>query len=164
MTRPKTKRFRLLPAIFILVCLGVLAFSFAFQADKDAAAQTAFPPHAGQGALSGDSVLAQALPALKAKVPEWFKDKDVPGAAVTVVDDKSILWEEVLGHTDRSRQRPVTPRTLFSIQSMSKSFTALGVLMAVQDGILDLDKPITEYLPDFTVNSRFEDHPERKMT
>jgi CubicO group peptidase (beta-lactamase class C family) len=47
---------------------------------------------------------------------------------------------------------------------MSKSFAALGVLMVVQDGLLDLDAPITEYLPDFSVKSRFEDHPERKMT
>ena len=164
MTGPKTKRFRLLPAMSILAYLGVFSFPFAFPADKTALAQTASPSPAEQAALSGESVLAQALPALKAKVPEWFKDKDVPGAAVTVVDDKNILWEEVLGHTDRSRQRPVTPRTLFSIQSMSKSFTALGVLTAVQDGLLDLDRPITEYLPDFTVNSRFEDHPERKMT
>jgi CubicO group peptidase (beta-lactamase class C family) len=47
---------------------------------------------------------------------------------------------------------------------MSKSFTALGVLVAVQDGLLDLDAPITDYLPDFSVRSRYEDHPERKMT
>ncbi len=164
MTGPKTERIRFLPAIFILVCLGVLSCSFASPADRPAAAQTTSPPSDGQAALSGESVLARFLPALKAKVPEWFKDKDVPGAAITVVDDKNILWEEVLGHTDRSRQRPITPRTIFSIQSMSKSFTALGILTAVQDGLLDLDKPITEYLPDFTVNSRFEDHPEQKMT
>ena len=47
---------------------------------------------------------------------------------------------------------------------MSKSFTALGVLMAVQDGLLDLDEPVTTYLPEFTVNSPFEEHPEKKMT
>ncbi len=47
---------------------------------------------------------------------------------------------------------------------MSKSFTALGILTAVQDGLLSLDAPITEYLPEFTVHSRFEEHPERKMT
>ncbi|MCJ7588397.1 MAG: beta-lactamase family protein, partial [Candidatus Aminicenantes bacterium] len=36
--------------------------------------------------------------------------------------------------------------------------------MAVQDGLLYLDAPITDYLPDFSVRSRYEDHPERKMT
>jgi CubicO group peptidase (beta-lactamase class C family) len=165
MTVPKTKRLFLLPAILILASLGALSSPISLPAgqSEDAARPISQTP-ASPASLSGESVLAQALPALKAKVPEWFKKKDAVGAAVAVVDDKNILWEEVLGRTDRSKEKPVTPRTLFSIQSMSKSFTALGVLMAVQEGVLDLDRPITEYLPDFRVNSRFEEHPERKMT
>jgi len=101
---------------------------------------------------------------LKVKIPEWLAETDVPGAAVAVVDDHGILWKEVYGHRMRGGNEPVTEETLFSIQSMSKSFTALGVLTAVQDGLLNLDLPITDYLPGFTVNSPFEDHPERKMT
>jgi len=101
---------------------------------------------------------------LKVKIPEWLAEADVPGAAVAVVDDTGILWKEVYGHTRRGGKESITEETLFSIQSMSKSFTALGVLMAVQDGLLDLDKPVAEYLPDFKVNSPFEEHPERKMT
>jgi CubicO group peptidase (beta-lactamase class C family) len=53
---------------------------------------------------------------------------------------------------------------LFSVQSVSKNFTAAAVLLAVLEGLLDLDRPISEYLPSFTVNSRFEEHPEKKMT
>ncbi len=109
-------------------------------------------------------IRARAVEELKKEVPEWIKESVLPGAAVAIVDDKSILWQTVFGRTSREGVTLVTPETLFSIQSMSKSFTALGVLMAVQDGLLDLDAPITEYVPDFTVNSPFEDHPERKMT
>ncbi|MFC2166153.1 serine hydrolase domain-containing protein, partial [Acidobacteriota bacterium] len=101
---------------------------------------------------------------LKVKIPEWLAEADVPGAAVVVVDDSGILWKAVYGHTQRGGEDPITEETLFSIQSMSKSFTALGVLMAVQNGVLDLDVPVAEYLPDFKVNSPYEDHPERKMT
>ena len=112
-----------------------------------------------------DSALtAQVVEELKSKVPDWFKERDIPGMAVAVVDDEKILWQQVLGHTSRSKERLINPETIFSIQSMSKSFTALGVLMAVQDGLLDLDEPITTYLPDFTVNSPYEEHPEKKMT
>ncbi|MGB2906267.1 MAG: serine hydrolase domain-containing protein [Candidatus Aminicenantaceae bacterium] len=74
----------------------------------------------------------------------------MPGAAVAIVDDKSILWQMTFGRTHREGGQSITEETLFSIQSMSKSFTALGVLMAVQDGLLDLDAPITEYIPGFT--------------
>ena len=110
------------------------------------------------------SLIAQVVEELKSKVPDWFKERDIPGMAIAVVDDEKILWQQVLGHTSRSKEKPINPETIFSIQSMSKSFTALGVLMAVQDGLLDLDEPITTYLPDFAVNSPHEEHPEKKMT
>ena len=54
--------------------------------------------------------------------------------------------------------------TIFSVQSMSKLFTATAVMQAVAAGRLDLDEPITTYLPGFTVHSAFEEHPERKIT
>jgi CubicO group peptidase (beta-lactamase class C family) len=109
-------------------------------------------------------IISDIIEKLKLKIPEWLAEADVPGAAVVVVDDAGILWKSVYGHKKRGGKEPITEETLFSIQSMSKSFTALGVLMAVQDGILDLDVPVSEYLPDFKVNSPYEEHPERKMT
>jgi CubicO group peptidase (beta-lactamase class C family) len=111
-----------------------------------------------------ESIGAQVAAKIQARMPEWFKQKNTPGAVIAVVDDRAIVWQGAYGTTIRGQDKPVTSRTLFSIQSMSKSFTALGVLMAVQDGLLDLDAPITDYLPDFSVHSRYEDHPERKMT
>lgn len=111
-----------------------------------------------------DSVAAELIKGLEAGLPAWIKKGDVPGVAVAVVDDQRVLWQGVYGFTSRAKDKPVTPRTLFSIQSMSKSFAALGVLAAVQDGLLDLDRPITEYLPNFTVHSRYGENPERKMT
>ena len=54
--------------------------------------------------------------------------------------------------------------SIFSVQSMSKLFTATAVMQAVAAGRLDLDTPITTYLPEFTVHSAFEKHPERKIT
>jgi CubicO group peptidase (beta-lactamase class C family) len=54
--------------------------------------------------------------------------------------------------------------TVFNVQSMSKLFTATAVMQAVQSGRLDLDVPITTYLPDFTVHSAFEPRPEQRIT
>jgi CubicO group peptidase (beta-lactamase class C family) len=47
---------------------------------------------------------------------------------------------------------------------MSKVFTATAVMIAVQEGLVDLDEPIVTYLPDFTVHSAFEAYPQRKIT
>ncbi|MCX6569196.1 MAG: serine hydrolase [Candidatus Aminicenantes bacterium] len=143
-----------------LVLFTALLFSIA-AAWSPAPAES---PRSQAAAPARDPVAARVVKELQAGLPAWVKEKDVPGVAVAVVDDKEILWQGVYGFTSRAKDKPVTPRTLFSIQSMSKSFTALAVLMAVQDGLLDLDRPITEYLPNFTVHSRFEESPERKMT
>jgi len=95
-----------------------------------------------------------------------MKEHKIPGLSIAVVDREDILWTAGFGSCDSDswHKQPVTRDTLFSIQSMSKTFTSLGVMMAVRDGLVDLDTPITRYLPDFTVNSRFEENPQDRMT
>lgn len=53
---------------------------------------------------------------------------------------------------------------MFGVQSCSKMYTATAVLLAVQQGLVELDVPATRYLPEFRVNSSFEDHPEQLIT
>ncbi len=91
------------------------------------------------------------------------KDK-VPGVSFAIVDRVGILWAAGFGYTDYDLKTPVTTDTMFLICSMSKTITATAVMVAVQDGLLELDVPIIEYLPQFTVNSRFEENPEKKIT
>ena len=102
--------------------------------------------------------------ALLGWLPDRLEDSGVPGAAVTVVGRQEIIREEVFGVAGAPGSSPITPDTIFLIRSISKSVTAIAVLMAVQDGLVDLDAPISEYLPDFTIPSRFEEHPEDVMT
>jgi len=114
---------------------------------------------------SGPSGHAKAIAAaLSGWLPEQMKERGVPGAAVAVVDRTATVWEEAWGVTDGPGSSPITLDTVFNIRSVSKNVTALGVLMAVQDGLVDLDAPISEYLPDFTVHSRFDEHPEKLIT
>ena len=108
--------------------------------------------------------IADVIAKYREEIPQQMKEKNIPGLAIAVVDDQGILWQESFGYTDWDGQTPVTSSTLFSIQSMSKSFTATAAMFAAQDGLVDLDAPITTYLPDFHVNSIFEEHPEQKIT
>lgn len=98
------------------------------------------------------------------EIPQLMQQQNIPGLAIAVVDDQGILWAEGFGFTDTDQQVPITPGTIFSIQSMSKLFTALGVMRAVQACVLELNTPITTYLPDFTPHSIVEEHPEQKIT
>jgi CubicO group peptidase (beta-lactamase class C family) len=93
-----------------------------------------------------------------------MKQDDIPGGAVSLVHEGKVVWTEGFGVTDRASARPIDAQTIFSIQSTSKHFTATAIMLAVQNGLLDLDAPITTYLPEFSVHSRFEKDPQQKMT
>jgi CubicO group peptidase (beta-lactamase class C family) len=97
-------------------------------------------------------------------IPEIMKSRGIPGVSVALVDREGVLWGTGFGFTDYDRKTPVTRDTSFLICSMSKTFVALAVMCAVRDGLIDLDTPITTYLPYFAINSRFEADPQDKIT
>ena len=88
----------------------------------------------------------------------------VPGAAICLIYDGKPAWVEGFGVTARNAGLPVRDDTIFSIQSTSKNMTTTAIMLAVQRGLLDLDTPITTYVPDFTVNSRFDAKPQNRIT
>jgi CubicO group peptidase (beta-lactamase class C family) len=93
-------------------------------------------------------------PVAPAALDEWFddavRDAGIPGAAIAVVEDGRIVHEHGTGVADDSG-RPVTARTPFVIGSLAKSLTALAVGQLVERGLVDLDAPVRQYVPDFAV-------------
>lgn len=111
-----------------------------------------------------DDAAATVIATYRERIPELMAEEGIPGLAVALVNKDRTLWVEGFGHIDEGGSAPVNADTIFSVQSMSKLFTATAVMQAVATGRLDLDAPITAYLPEFTVHSAFEEHPERKIT
>lgn len=93
---------------------------------------------------------------------DFKKNENIHGLAFAIFDNAQIIKEICLGESTYNYQ--IDRHTLFSIQSISKSITALAVMFAVQDSILILDNSISEYLSEFTIQSCFEDNPEQKIT
>ena len=85
-------------------------------------------------------------------VQGWMAANGVPGLALAVTQDTRVI--HLRGYGDAGNGRPVTPDTQFLVASLSKSFTALTVLQLVEDGRVNLDAPVTAYLPGFTVADR----------
>ncbi|HEY0904875.1 MAG TPA: serine hydrolase domain-containing protein [Marmoricola sp.] len=112
---------------------------------------------------AGEDAVSSMIATYSERIPELMADQDVPGLAIAVVDRDRVLWVEGFGDRDDDGD-PVTTDTIFAVESMSKLFTATAVMQAVAAGRLDLDEPIPTYLPDFTVHSAFEAHPERSIT
>jgi len=88
-------------------------------------------------------------------VVRQMKEWRVPGVGVVIVKDGRTLCAEGFGYRDVAKRLPVTPQTLFAIGSCSKAFTTLVMGMLVDEGKLEWDKPVREYLPDFALHDRF---------
>src|SRR5512143_2593056 len=73
----------------------------------------------------------------------------IPGAQIAVIQDGVLIWSEGFGLADVEQQVPVTPITRFRIASISKSVTAVGLGLLVQEGKVDLDQPVQRYVPYF---------------
>lgn len=83
------------------------------------------------------------------------RKEHVVGLSVAVVDGDRTLLAGGFGLADREGGVPVTADTVFRAASVSKPFTALAALRLAEEGQLRLDAPITKYLPEFSVQSRF---------
>jgi CubicO group peptidase (beta-lactamase class C family) len=129
-----------------------------------AAASTAPAAARSAPAAAHDAGVAAVIASYQDRIPDLMAQQDIPGLALAVVDGDHVVWQQGFGTTDGDGSSPVTVDTLFSAQSMSKTFTATGVMQAVQSGRLDLDVPITRYVPGFTVHSAFESDPEHRIT
>src|SRR5688500_13797617 len=76
----------------------------------------------------------------------------VPGVAVGAVIDGEVVLAEGFGQRDIENDLPVTPTTLFAFGSSTKSLTALLVAMYVEDGLLDWETPVRDYIAGFRMH------------
>jgi CubicO group peptidase (beta-lactamase class C family) len=82
-------------------------------------------------------------------VAAQMKQWKVPGVAIAVVQEGKIILLKGYGLRDVKDNLPVTPKTLFAIGSITKSFTVSVLGMLVDEGKLDWDKPVRDQMPDF---------------
>jgi CubicO group peptidase (beta-lactamase class C family) len=84
-----------------------------------------------------------------------LKDWKVPACALAVVKDGEVVHSQGYGLRDVEKNLPSTSDTLFAIGSTSKAFTATAIGILVDDGKLEWDKPIREYIPEFKMVDPF---------
>jgi len=89
---------------------------------------------------------------------EAFKTAEIPGMAVTIFTKDNILYKEELGYANVEKKIPFTVNTIMNIASISKTFIAVALMMAVEDGILDLDEDVNNILPFKVTNPYFSNN------
>lgn len=78
-----------------------------------------------------------------------------PGVAVALIEDGAVSWQGRYGLVDRDRKVRVSDRTVFEAGSLSKLFTCAAVLQLADRGLIDIDRPFVDYVPDFSIGSTF---------
>lgn len=83
---------------------------------------------------------------------------NIPGLSIAVINDSKIVYNQTFGFANLEKKLPVTNKTIFEGASMSKSVFAFFTMKFVEEGKLDLDKPLYEYLPyqDIAYDDRYK--------
>ncbi len=110
-------------------------------------------------------------------IPERMKafvdDGSISGAVYLVAYRGEVVALDAVGFSDIENRKPMQAGTIVQIMSQTKSFTGVAAMMLVEDGKLDLTRPVQDYLPEFkgqlieekrSDGSVFTHPPERPMT
>ena len=84
-------------------------------------------------------------------VEDIKKDHEASGIAVAIIDKSGkTQYEKFWGVRDLESGKEVNGDTIFGLASVTKSFTALSIMQLEEKGMIDLDAPISQYIPEFT--------------
>lgn len=142
-------------ALLVLTC----ALAIHAQSEKKstpAPTTTAKPAAFAEPAVQAHELTAEDLTSfLDGLMPLQIQRADIAGAVVVVVKDGKLLFANGYGYSDVASKKPVSPETtLFRPGSISKTFTWTAVMQQVEQGKLDLDRDVNDYL-DFRVPPAF---------
>ena len=85
---------------------------------------------------------------------QWKNEYNLAGLAAGVVQDGELVYVKGFGQADIKQNIPVTADTVFRIGSISKTFTAIGIMQLYEQGRFDLDDPINQHLKSYQVKHR----------
>lgn len=94
---------------------------------------------------------------IEKEMRRMMRKHHLPAMALSIVEEEEILFQEARGFIDLENKIPATAQSLFKLYSVSKAFTALEIFREIEEGMVDLETPISEYLPEFSIQSRFGD-------
>jgi CubicO group peptidase (beta-lactamase class C family)/D-alanyl-D-alanine dipeptidase len=99
---------------------------------------------------------AAAAAALERFISHEVAAKELPALSIALVDDQAVVWARGFGLANPRAKTPATAETVYRVGSVSKLFTDVAVMQLVERGRLDLDAPVSRYLPDFKPTNPFD--------
>jgi len=87
-----------------------------------------------------------------------FNDKDGPGGVFMVAHHGKISYQKAFGKANLELGVNLTPENVFQLGSITKQFTAIAILMLEEQGKLNINDPVSKYLPDYPAGSKITLH------
>jgi CubicO group peptidase (beta-lactamase class C family)/D-alanyl-D-alanine dipeptidase len=84
------------------------------------------------------------------------QQKSIPALSIALVDDQKIVWARGFGLADPAKRIPATALTVYRVGSVSKLFTDLALMQQIEQGKIDLDAPVSSYVPEFAPKNPFK--------
>ncbi|OGT21833.1 MAG: hypothetical protein A3C55_03945 [Gammaproteobacteria bacterium RIFCSPHIGHO2_02_FULL_42_13] len=88
--------------------------------------------------------------ALQPVIKDAIEAGRIVGTSIIVAKDGDIVFEQHAGFADCETKQPVTEQTIFRLASMTKPLVSTAAMVLVEKRLLDLDAPVTRWLPEFT--------------
>jgi CubicO group peptidase (beta-lactamase class C family) len=92
---------------------------------------------------------ADRLKLIRPRLQELVENQTIPGAVALVARHGKVATLEAAGWRDIEAKKPMTTDSIFQIMSMTKNFTGVAIMMLVEEGKLELRRPVSDYLPEF---------------
>ena len=92
---------------------------------------------------------SERLKRIDAFLQKSVDQKDIPGAVAIVCRNGKIIYQKAFGSADNTSGRAMKTDDIFRIASMSKAITSTAVMMLWEQGLFQLDDPISKYIPEF---------------
>lgn len=108
-----------------------------------------------QALFANEDRYAELKKRLTDYIEQEMKKQKIAGISLALVDENDIAWTKGFGYADVKAKVPVDEQTVFSLASISKVFTGLAVMTLVEEGKIDLDSPLSTYISEFSIKSRF---------
>ncbi|MDO3411119.1 serine hydrolase domain-containing protein [Saccharibacillus sp. CPCC 101409] len=140
-----TKKFKILLAGLLLGVCAIQPIGAAFAAAAAGEEAPASRPAESNTVSAESSWTPEQIDAYAEAAMERLH---IPGLAIGIVRGGEVLYTQGYGSAGPGAG-PMTPQTPLPIGSTTKSFTALAVMQLVEDGRIDLNAPVADYLPDF---------------
>ena len=87
---------------------------------------------------------------LEEYIKEIMQEAQARGIAVSVIDEEgNSLYRQFFGERDAEKHLAVNEDTIFGLASVTKSFTAAAIMQLVEEGKIDLEDPVSKYIPDY---------------